>query len=266
VNDFPVHDFSPYVFGTPLRWYGVAYVAGFLAFYWGMVRFYRWQWSPLTPSQVSDLMMWVVVGVLAGGRLGYCLVYDWPQTVADPLGVIAFWRGGISGMSSHGGMVGAVLAILFYCRKHGISFWTTADHAAVWTPIGLGLGRVANFINGELWGRPSTVPWAWIFPESGSMVPRHPSQLYQALGEGVILFALLFMLRWRGWTGGRVAVVFLVGYGVVRFVVEFFREPDRQIGFLALGWSMGQWLSLGLVLVGGVLWMILSKKVWSKQG
>jgi phosphatidylglycerol:prolipoprotein diacylglycerol transferase len=98
------------------------------------------------------------------------------------------------------------------------------------------------------------------------MVPRHPSQLYQALGEGVILFALLFVLRWRGWTGGRVAVVFLVGYGVVRFVVEFFREPDGQIGFLALGWSMGQWLSLGLVLVGGVLWMILSKKVWSKQG
>lgn len=257
-----VHHFSPFLWqwgdsGWWIRYYGVAYVLGFVAFYVGMLLFYKWKWSSLNPDQVSDLLVWAFVGVLVGGRLGYCLVYDLPRTLHDPLSIIAFWRGGISGMSSHGGMVGVILAFIFYARKVKTSFWVLADHAAILVTIGIFFGRIANFVNGELWGRPTMAPWAVIFSSAGQE-PRHPSQIYEALGEGAFLFFILFTLRWLGWTNGKVAIVFLALYGAIRIFLENFREPDAQIGFID-GLTMGQILSMGMILAAIVLWIVVRK-------
>jgi phosphatidylglycerol:prolipoprotein diacylglycerol transferase len=253
VFGYLVHHFSPFLIefggGWGVRYYGLAYVIGFLAVYLGLSWFYRKGWSELTPDQVGDLMVWIVIGVLVGGRLGYCLLYDFSTTLRDPLSVVAFWRsGGISGMASHGGMAGSIAAMWLYTRRHRLSFWGLTDNAALWCTIGLGLGRVANFINGELWGRPATVPWAVIFPEGvaagGEVPPRHPSQLYEAFGEGLFLFVFLFWLRSRHPRRGVVSGAFLVGYALVRIAAEFFREPDTQIGYW-FGWvTQGQLLSL----------------------
>ncbi|MFH1067327.1 MAG: prolipoprotein diacylglyceryl transferase [bacterium] len=266
-----VHNLSPFLWqwgesGWGIRYYGLAYVLGFLFFYGGMVLFYRWKWSPLTPNQISDLLVWMMVGVLAGGRLSYCLIYDLPQTLRDPLSVISFWRGGISGMSSHGGILGAAAAMWLYARKTQTSFWTLADHTTILTTIGIFLGRIANFINGELWGRPATVPWAVIFPQAplvnGQLAPRHPSQLYEALGEGLFLFGVLLFLRWKGWSNGKIAVTFLALYATVRIFLETFREPDAQMGFFFGNVTAGQLLSFAMLAVAAVLWIWRKRQKW----
>jgi len=258
-----VDRFSPFVIqfydGWGIRYYSLAYIIGFFSVYWGMLKFRRWGWSSLNADEVADLFVWVVLGTLIGGRLAYCFVYELPKTLADPLWIIAFWRtGGIAGMASHGGMAGIILCAILYCRRHGKNWREVLDNLSMLSTIGIFLGRMANFINGELWGRPSTVPWAVIFPDAplvnGLMVPRHPSQLYEGLGEGLILGTALFLLRCAGVKGGRIAVCYLVGYAVIRMSLECFREPDSQIGFLFWGVTMGQLLSVFILIGAVVLW------------
>jgi phosphatidylglycerol:prolipoprotein diacylglycerol transferase len=256
------HDWSPFLWHWGgewgIRYYSLSYLLGFVAFYYGMRAFYRRGMSPLGPDQIADLMTWVVVGVLVGGRLGYCFFYDWELTIRDPVSIIAFWRhGGISGMASHGGFAGVIFALLFFARSRKIAFWQLADNAATLAPVGFGLGRIANFINGELWGRTTDVPWAVIFPDSGTTDPRHPSQLYEAFAEGLLLFAVLWILRHRLKRPGQTSLCFLALYALGRIVCEFFREPDRQIGLLWLGLSQGQWLSLGLIVLAAGLQVVL---------
>lgn len=263
-----VHNLSPFLWewspGIGIRYYGVAYLLGFLAFYFGMRVFYKWGWSPLNSDQVADLSVWIVAGTLIGGRLGYCLAYDLEHTLYDPLSIIAFWRtGGISGMASHGGMIGVVAGMMAYAWRHRVDYWNLADLTAILASIGIFLGRVANFINGELWGRPATVPWAVIFPEApGPYTPRHPSQLYEAFGEGLFLFVVLLSLRRMGWGRGRVGLAFLFLYGVVRIGLENYREPDAHIGYLWGGVTMGQLLSVGLLVIPALFWIWRSYRGW----
>lgn len=243
-----------------IRYYGLAYVLGFLAVYAGLKQFHRRGWSELHPDRRGDLLMWLVAGTLVGGRLGFCLLYDWPRTVAEPWSIIDVRSGGITGMASHGAFLGIILAVWGFARQARIPFWSLADDVATLAPVGIFLGRVANFLNGELWGRVSEVPWAVVFVRSGGgPLPRHPSQLYEAFGEGLLLFAVLLGVRSLHPLRGVVSLVFLGGYAVVRFVCEFFREPDPQIGYLALGWTQGQWLSLGLLALAGVLGVVLAR-------
>jgi len=251
------HDLSPFLIqfgdGWGIRYYGMAYVIGFLAWFYGLGWFRKLGWSQLSENQVSELLLYTVLGVLLGGRLGYCLLYDWAETARNPIGIIAFWNGGIRGMASHGGIAGALLGFLFWARKNKADGWAVADNAAVLAPVGIFLGRIANFINGELWGRPSDLPWAVIFQEAGSQ-PRHPSQLYEALGEGLILGLTMLWLRSRNpRPSGQVTGSFFIVYGGIRFVLEFFREPD--IGDpMTMGISRGQLFSVGLAIVGFCLW------------
>jgi phosphatidylglycerol:prolipoprotein diacylglycerol transferase len=260
-----VHDLSPFLIKFSdtwgLRWYGLAYASGFVIAFNLLLWQARRGWLSLTADQVSDYLTWIIVGVLAGGRLGYCLMYDFEHTVSDPISVIAFWRqGGFSGMASHGGILGVIAAIYFFARRAKISFWQLADATVLATPLGLFLGRLANFINGELWGRVTDVPWAVIFSNTGGgNLPRHPSQIYEALLEGLLLFGVLFWMRHRGWRQGLMALTFVGGYGVVRIFAECFREPDVQIGYYAGGITQGQWLSVGLVVTALVLIFFLPR-------
>ncbi|MGF1677639.1 MAG: prolipoprotein diacylglyceryl transferase [Candidatus Methylacidiphilales bacterium] len=262
-----IHDLSPFLIRFSgdwgIRYYGLAYLVSFWILFWGMGWFFQRGWSEVPLEKRGDLLTWAVVGTLLGGRLGYCLFYDWDTTWRDPLSVIAFWRGGISGMASHGGFVGVVLAIGWFARRHRYAIWKLYDAVAIWATPGFFLGRLANFINGELWGRPATIPWAVIFPDSplvdGRLVPRHPSQLYQALLEGLLLFVLLMWMRWRNPRPGLISAVMLAGYGVARIVGECFREPDAHIGYLWGGLTQGQVLSFFLIFGGGVVWWISEK-------
>lgn len=237
-----------------LRWYGLMYLIGFVASYI-LVR------VQLAEERVSDpaariaaldaLVFWLVIGVIAGGRFGYVLFYGGTYYLDHPLEIFATWQGG---MSFHGGAAGAVLAGYAFCLKRREDFWAWSDRFVVTVPVGLGFGRIGNFINGELYGRPSDVPWAMIFP-GGGLVPRHPSQIYEAFLEGLILFIVLWHLRKRPWPGGRKLALFLILYGMVRIFAEFFREPDAHIGFVAFGFlTMGQMLSIALIAVGLGLW------------
>jgi phosphatidylglycerol:prolipoprotein diacylglycerol transferase len=235
-----------------LRWYSLAYIVGILAAWWLMARMIRLQPQPMTRSQLDDLITWATLGVIAGGRLGYVLFYDPGRFLADPLAILRLWEGG---MAFHGGLLGVLLAVWLTCRAQGIPALRVLDHAAVVVPIGLFLGRLANFVNGELWGRPTDGSWGVIFPDGGPM-PRHPSQLYEAALEGLLLLAVLSLLFWKTdarLRPGLLAGLFALGYGLARFLVEFFREPDAQLGTLATGLTMGQTLSLPLVLVGAFL-------------
>jgi phosphatidylglycerol:prolipoprotein diacylglycerol transferase len=242
-----------------IRWYALAYITA-LVIGWRLVR--RWVgWSPQVASlqQTDDFLTWATLGVVLGGRLGYVLFYQPGYFLAHPLQVFAVWTGG---MSFHGGMLGVTLAIILFCRQQKMSVLGFADRIAIAAPMGLGLGRVANFINGELWGReaPSSLPWAMIFPTGGD-VPRHPSQLYEALMEGVILFSIMLVcsrvesIRAKF---GTLTGIFLVGYALARITGEFFREPDSFLGFLFAGATMGQLLSLPM-LAAGVLLIVLAK-------
>jgi phosphatidylglycerol:prolipoprotein diacylglycerol transferase len=204
----------------------------------------------MKPEDLDDFIVWAAIGVVVGGRTGYVLFYDLPRYLANPLDIFAVWQGG---MSFHGGLTGTILAMVLFARSRGISAWSLLDVVAAGVPVGLGLVRLANFINSELWGRPTDMPWAVIFPNGGPL-PRHPSQIYEALLEGLVLFLVLRFLthsRLKLKTPGFVGGAFVCGYGLSRIFVEFFREPDAQLGYLAGGWlTMGMVLSAPMVLIG----------------
>ncbi|NBV97547.1 MAG: prolipoprotein diacylglyceryl transferase [Verrucomicrobia bacterium] len=257
------HDLSPFLIqlgsGWGIRYYGMAYVAGFLAWFYGLRWFRKLGWSKLSDDQISELLFYTVIGVLLGGRLGYCLLYDWAETVRNPVSIIAFWNGGIRGMASHGGILGALLGFLLWARKNRADGWAVADNAAVLAPVGIFLGRIANFINGELWGRATQVPWAVIFPDADGH-PRHPSQLYEAVGEGLVLGGAMFWIRSRKpEPSGQVTGSFFMVYALLRFFLEYFREPDAGDP-LFLGLSRGQLFSAGLAVAGFAVWRVRSRK------
>jgi phosphatidylglycerol:prolipoprotein diacylglycerol transferase len=238
-----------------IRWYALAYITALVAGWRLVRRFVRLPPAVATPLQVDDFLTWATLGVVLGGRLGYVLFYQPGVYLSHPAMILAVWEGG---MSFHGGMLGVAVAIAIFCRRNTIPLFGFADRIAVVAPIGLGLGRLANFVNGELWGRPAPdwLPWAMIFPRAG-MVPRHPSQIYQALLEGLVLFVVVFALSRREGVRARFGLltgVFLCGYGIARIIGEFFREPDAFLGFLAFGATMGQVLSLPMIAAG--IWLI----------
>lgn len=242
-----------------VHWYGVMYLGAFLLFYWlGTRRLQHQPYKGLTGAgawtarDIEDILFLGVLGVIIGGRLGYCLFYK-PGYYADhPLEVLAVWKGG---MSFHGGMLGVVVAEAWFAWSRKKPLLQVADLVAPCVPTGLALGRLGNFINGELPGRvaDASVPWAMVFPAMDAQA-RHPSQIYQFLLEGALLFVLLWWYARKERPIGRVAAFFLIGYGGLRFIAEYFREPDAFLGYLSLGLSMGQWLCLPMVVAGGVLW------------
>ena len=237
-----------------IRWYAIAYIAGLVLGWRLMRRLVTMPPAVASSLQVDDFLTWATLGVVLGGRLGYVLFYQPTVFIAEPLRILQVWTGG---MSFHGGMLGVTIATVWFCRRNAIPLLGFTDRLAVVVPIGLCFGRLANFINGELWGRPApAVPWAMVFPNGGP-VPRHPSQLYQAVLEGVLLFAVLFLLSRRDWVRARAGMltgVFLMGYGLARIAGEFFREPDAFLGFLFAGATMGQLLSIPMILAG--VWLI----------
>ncbi|MFZ4498188.1 MAG: prolipoprotein diacylglyceryl transferase [Burkholderiales bacterium] len=234
-----------------IHWYGLMYVLAFLQFVWlGRRHLARRRDLALSPVLVDDLMFWGVIGVIFGGRLGYVLFYKPLDFLADPASIVAVWQGG---MSFHGGFLGVLLAMLWLAHRRGLRWLEVTDFIAPLVPLGLALGRVGNFINGELWGRPTEAAWGMVFPLADA-VPRHPSQLYQAGLEGLALFLLLWWFARRPRPLGAVSAVFLLGYGTARFAVEFFREPDAHLGLLGLGLSMGQWLCVPMLIAGAWLW------------
>lgn len=234
-----------------VRWYGLMYLFGFGIAY-AVVRQRLKKTAPVFgPDEVQGLMFWALLGLFVGARLGDVLFYHWAEWrfyLSHPIEIIAVWHGG---MSFHGGLIGAVTAALLYMRRAGLPYLPAADAVCLAAPLALMLGRLGNFINGELYGRVTTLPWGMIFPMGGPL-PRHPSQLYELLGEGPLLFSFLWFLRNRLPQGGVVAA-FLLGYSLVRFAVEFVREPDAWLGELALGLTMGQWLSLATAVAGAVV-------------
>jgi phosphatidylglycerol:prolipoprotein diacylglycerol transferase len=245
-----------------IHWYGLTYLAAFGLFLWLAARRVRQPWVAAqgwTRRDVEDLLFYGVLGVVVGGRLGYVLFYKPGHYLAHPLEIFAVWQGG---MAFHGGLLGVLAAMVLYGRRHGRPFLQVTDLIAPCVPTGLAAGRIGNFINGELWGRAAdpSLPWAMVFPQSGSTLPRHPSQLYQFALEGLLLFALLWIYARRPRATGQVSGAFLVGYGVLRFAAEYFREPDVFLGLRALGLSQGQWLSLPMVAAGVVMWVWASRR------
>ena len=232
-----------------IRWYALAYVAGIILA-WQYVRaLAARKQSPLTPAMADDFVTWAVLGIVLGGRIGYVVFYNADYYLQHPLEALYLWHGG---MSFHGGLIGVITAMALFVRKHGIRFFHLTDAIAASTPIGLFFGRLANFINGELFGRETDVPWAMVFPNGGPN-PRHPSQLYEAILEGLVLFTVLAIIAWR-YKGlsrpGLVSGAFFIGYALCRIAVEFVREPDQQLGFLFGGATMGQLLSLPMIVFG----------------
>jgi phosphatidylglycerol:prolipoprotein diacylglycerol transferase len=244
-----------------VHWYGLTYLVAFVLFLWLAASRTRQPWHAergWTRRDAEDLLFYGVLGVVIGGRLGYALFYKPGYYAAHPLEVLAVWKGG---MSFHGGLLGVIAAMALFARRRGRTFWEVTDLIAPCVPVGLASGRIGNFINGELWGRAAdpSLPWAMVFPQSGSTVPRHPSQLYQFALEGLLLFAVLWWFSRRPRPEGMVSGLFLVGYGVLRFTAEYFREPDDYLGLLALNMSMGQWLCVPMVLLG------LALMAWSAK-
>lgn len=252
-----------------IHWYGLGYIVGILFTWWYAKRLLRnarlWPegTSPMKPEDLDDFIVWAAIGVVVGGRLGYILFYDFQRYLTNPLDIFAVWQGG---MSFHGGFAGTALAIILFARSRGINVWTLFDVVAAGAPLALGLVRCANFINSELWGRVTDVPWAVMFPTGGPFL-RHPSQLYEAALEGLVLFVMLRLLTHaflKLKSPGFVAGAFVTGYGLSRIFVEFFREPDAQIGYLFGGWlTMGMVLSLPMVLIG--LWAMATARPSAKH-
>lgn len=243
-----------------VHWYGLSYLAAFgLAMWAGLRRLRHEPYAttakphPWVARDLEDLMFFGVLGVILGGRIGYCLFYKPLYYLNHPLEIFAIWQGG---MSFHGGLLGVIAAMLWFAHSRKRTFWQVADYISPCVPLGLASGRVGNFINGELWGRFASpdLPWAMVFPQSGSALPRHPSQIYQFLLEGILLFVMLWLYARKPRPEGRVAALFLIGYGLMRFIAEFFREPDSFLGVLALGMSMGQWLCLPMIAFGVWVW------------
>ncbi len=246
-----------------IHWYGITYLIAFGLFLW--LAALRAKQPPYadngwTRRDVEDLLFYGVLGVVIGGRLGYVLFYKPGYYLDHPLEVFAVWKGG---MSFHGGLLGVLAAMLFYARMRGRHFLEVTDLIAPCVPIGLASGRAGNFINGELWGRAAdaSLPWAMVFPQSGSSMPRHPSQLYQFALEGLLLFVLLWLYARRPRAMGQVSGAFLVGYGIFRFIAEYFREPDSFLGLLALNMSMGQWLCVPMIIAGVALWLWARRRI-----
>jgi phosphatidylglycerol:prolipoprotein diacylglycerol transferase len=239
-----------------IRWYALAYIVGLVLGWQLLRRLVRLAPVVATQEQADDYLTWATLGVVLGGRLGYVFFYQPSRFLAAPLEAFQVWHGG---MSFHGGLLGVVVATIWFCRRNKLSILGFGDRLVVCVPLGLFFGRIANFINGELWGRPAaeSVPWRMIFPHV-DMVPRHPSQIYQALLEGAVLFTVLFVLSRRDAVRARIGFLtgtFAAGYGIARIIGEFFREPDAFLGFLYAGATMGQLLSLPMVAVGA--WLIL---------
>jgi len=233
-----------------IRWYGLMYLMAFgLFFFLGRYRARRDPWRGVSYALIDDLLFFGVLGVVLGGRLGYVLFYKPAYYAAHPLEMFAVWQGG---MAFHGGFLGVLVAAWWVARRHRIGWLALTDFIAPLIPCGLAAGRMGNFINAELWGRASDVPWAMVFPQGGP-VPRHPSQLYQFALEGLLLFAILWLYSARRRPAGAVSGAFLLGYGVFRFATEYFREPDEFLGLLAFDLSMGQWLSLPMIATGAGL-------------
>jgi phosphatidylglycerol---prolipoprotein diacylglyceryl transferase len=233
-----------------VRWYGVMYLIGFAVSYF-LVRYQiRSKKLSISAEEIDSLFLFLLSGLIIGARLGYVIFYNLSSYLENPLEIFAVWHGG---MSFHGGLIGSVAAGIIFCRKYRIDFWQAADLIIVTAPIGLGLGRIGNFINGELYGRVTDVPWGMVFP-SGGPLPRHPSQLYEFFLEGVLLFSVLWFLRNKNLKSGTLTSIFLMLYGLFRFLVEFYRQPDAQIGFIFGYFTMGQILSTFMILAGaGIL-------------
>jgi phosphatidylglycerol:prolipoprotein diacylglycerol transferase len=232
-----------------VRWYGLMYLLGFTASFL-LVRYQiAKKGLDFAKDFVDTLYSYLILGLLLGARLGYVLFYDLAAYLRHPLEIFAVWHGG---MSFHGGLIGSVLAGILFCRKYKVDFWQVSDLVIVTAPVGLGLGRIGNFINGELYGRVSDVPWAMVFPGGGPL-PRHPSQLYEFSLEGVILFTVLWVLKDRISRSGLLTSLFLMLYGIFRFTLEFFREPDVQLGYILGPFTMGQLLSSAMIAAGLVI-------------
>lgn len=257
----PYPDIDPVAISLgPLKvhWYGLMYLIGFAGAWWLGTWRAKKSNGLWTPDQVSDMVFYGAVGVIAGGRVGYVLFYNFDQFLQNPLWLFSVWEGG---MSFHGGLMGVLLAMWLYGKKFNKSFFQMTDFIAPLVPLGLGTGRLGNFIGGELWGRASDVPWAMIFPTDPSGLPRHPSQLYQFAIEGIILFCVLWWFSSKPKPRMAVSGLFLIIYGVGRFLVEFVRQPDQQLGFIAFDWlTMGQLLSTPMILLGLALMVIAYKK------
>ena len=247
------------VFGLPIRWYALAYLAGIFLGYGYLLKLIAQPGAPMARRHADDMIFYAMLGIILGGRLGYVLFYNFEFYAQKPLSIIRLWDGG---MSLHGGVIGVLIAIWYVTRKEKLSFLRFCDYIACVVPIGLFLGRLANFVNGELWGRVAYVPWAIVFPNGGPE-PRHPSQLYEAGLEGIVMMAVLAFFFWR--TDARYKPGFLFGlaaivYGLSRFAVEFVREPDVQRQWVVdmTGLSMGQWLTVPMILIG--VWLVLTAK------
>jgi len=247
-----------------IHWYGLTYLAAFGLFVLlGRARLKHQPFasittpSPWTSRDVEDILFLGVMGVVLGGRVGYCLFYKPAYYLSHPLEIFAVWQGG---MSFHGGMLGVLLAMVWYARTRQRPWLQVMDFVAPCVPTGLAAGRLGNFINGELWGRVAdpSLPWGMVFRGAGDL-PRHPSQVYQFLLEGLLLFVLVWLYARKPRATGQVGAAFLFGYGVFRFIAEFFREPDAHLGLLSLGMSMGQWLCVPMIVGGAALW------VWSAR-
>jgi phosphatidylglycerol---prolipoprotein diacylglyceryl transferase len=237
-----------------LRWYSLAYIAGIVVGWWYLLKLLAQPGAPMARRHADDLVFYATLGIILGGRIGYVLFYA-PEMLTSPLRILRLWDGG---MSFHGGVIGVSLAIIAFARKNGLQWLRIHDYVACVVPFGLFFGRLANFVNGELWGKPADVPWAIVFERGGGEVARHPSQLYEAGLEGIVLFALLWFFFWRTkarYAPGKLVGIFLVGYGCARFFVEFFREPDSQFQgtFFATTIHMGQLLCIPMILGGAFL-------------
>jgi len=259
--------FDPIAFNigpVGVHWYGLTYLAAFALFLVlanHRVKLSWWADKGWTRTDVDDLLFWGVLGVVLGGRIGYVLFYKPDYYVNHLLDVFRVWEGG---MSFHGGMLGVIVAMAGFARVRGRRFLEVTDLIAPCVPTGLAAGRIGNFINGELWGRaaPADLPWAMLFPQApdGGTLPRHPSEIYQFLGEGLLLFVLLWLYARKPRLTGQISAAFLFGYGVLRFAAEYFREPDDFLGYRALGWSQGQWLCVPMIGAGIVMWLWASRK------
>ncbi|MBP9742711.1 MAG: prolipoprotein diacylglyceryl transferase [Burkholderiales bacterium] len=245
-----------------VHWYGIMYMLGFIFFiiagkWW--VKKYKTPY--ITSKLVDDMLFYGVLGVVVGGRLGYCLFYQPAFYLSHPLDIIRTWDGG---MSFHGGMLGVFVATYLLAYKHHRNFFEFTDFLAPLIPPSLFFGRIGNFINGELWGRITSenIPWAMVFPQSGTMLPRHPSQLYEALGEGVLLMIILWVYASKPRKMGQVSGIFMIGYGCIRFVLEYFRQPDSFLSYLPekTGFSMGQWLCVPMIIAGVIIYAVATKK------
>jgi len=249
-----------------LRWYSLAYLAGIFVGYWYLLKLIKQPGAPMARRHADDMVFYAALGIILGGRLGYVLFYNPGYYLENPLDILKLWDGG---MSFHGGVLGTTLGILYLARKEGLPWLRIHDYVACCVPFGLFFGRLANFVNHELWGAPTNVPWAVRFPEvvaglSALGPPRHPSQLYEAVLEGIVLFAILAWMFWRTearYQPGKLVGAFIFFYGIFRFAIEFVREPDTQLVEFAqaTGLHMGQWLSLPMIL-GGLYLMLTAKK------